>query len=53
MSDKDLKAQIEELKQINKDLETQLHQLYKEKDADSAAELSTEYQENMDNQSSN
>jgi|GEM_PF-4471047 hypothetical protein len=50
MSDKDLKLQIEELKEINKGLEKQLYQLYKEKDTASNDDLITDYQKNFDNE---
>lgn len=50
MSDKELQKQIDDLKEINKGLEKQLHQLYKEKDAGSDDDLITDYQKNIDSE---
>lgn len=49
MSESDLKKQVEELKEINKDLEKQLHQLIKEKDTSSNDDLTTDYQRTIEN----
>lgn len=48
MSEKELKQQIEELKEINKALETQLHQIYNERDAKSDDDLITDYQQDLE-----
>lgn len=50
MSEKELEKQIEELKEINKDLEKQLHQLYKEKDTTTDDDLVTDYQKDLENE---